>query len=128
MLFFICVEMNEYVFKLGKNIDFSISIYFVLMSVRKVIIFFKDEYLKEILVVSDESNFYFKFYCYYSFRKNDLLYNLKMVLCIVSGKVKYVYCICVVGVVGFCNYVLVLMMKVCLFIVYQCKSVSDLDN
>ena len=128
MPFFTRAEMNEHVSKSGKNIDSSTSTHSVPTSVRKATTFLKDEYLKEILAASDESNFYFKSHCHHSFRKNDPPHNLKMALCIVSGKVKHAYCTCVAGAVGFCNHVLALMMKVCLFTVYQCKSVSDLDN
>ena len=128
MPFFTRAEMNEHVSKSGKNIDSSTSTHSVPTSVRKATTFLKDEYLKEILAASVESNFYFKSHCHHSFRKNDPPHNLKMALCIVSGKVKHAYCTCVAGAVGFCNHVLALMMKVCLFTVYQCKSVSDLDN
>ena len=72
--------------------------------------------------------FYFKVQCHHSFRKNDPPHNLKVALCIVSGKVKHAYCTCVAGAVGFCNHVLAIMMKVCKFTLYECKSVSDLEN
>lgn len=128
MFFFICVEMNDYILKFGKRIDLISKVYLVLMSIWKVIIFLNDEYLKGIFVVSDDNYFYFWFYCYYSFWKNDVLYNLKVVLCILSGEVKYVICFCVVGKVGFCNYILVFLMKICKFLLYECKIVYEFEN
>ena len=53
------------------------------------------------------------------FRKNDSPHNLKVALCIVSGKVKHAYSTCVAGAVGFCNHVLAFMMKVCKFTLYE---------
>ena len=92
---------------------------------RKATTFLQDEYLKEMLAVSDESYFYFKAQCHHSFRKNDPPRNLKVAWCIVSGKVKHAYCTCVAGAVGFCNHVLAFLIKVCKFTLYECKSVSD---
>ena len=77
---------------------------------------------------SDESYFYFKVQYHHSFKKNDPPHNLLVALCIVSGKVKHAYCTCVAGAVDFCNHVLAFMMKVCKFTLYECKSVSDLEN
>ena len=77
MPFFTRAEMNEHVSKSGKNIDSSTSTHSVPTSVRKATTFLKDEYLKEILAASDESNFYFKSHCHHSFRKNDPPHNLK---------------------------------------------------
>lgn len=128
MPFFTRAEMNKHISKSGKNIGSNISTHSVPTSVRKATTFLQDEYLKEILSASDESYFYFKAQCHHSFRKNDPPHNLKVALCIVSGKVKHAYCTCVAGAVGFCNHVLALMMKVCKFTLYECKSVSDLEN
>ena len=126
MPFFTRAEVNQHISKSGKNI--GSKTHSVPTSVRKVTTFLEDEYLKEILAASDGSYFYFKSLCHHSFRKNDPPHNLKVALCIVSRKVKHVYCTCVAGAVGFCNHVLALMMKVCKFTLYECKSVSDLDN
>lgn len=128
MPFFTRAEMNKHISKSGKNIGSNISTHSVPTSVRKATTFLQDEYLKEILSGSDESYFYFKAQCHHSFRKNDPPHNLKVALCIVSGRVKHAYCTCVAGAVGFCNHVLALMMKVCKFTLYECKSVSDLEN
>ena len=112
----------------GKNISTNTSTHSVPTSFRKATTFLQDEHLKEIFAASDKSYFYFKVQCHYSFRKNDPPHNLKVALCIVSGKVKHTYCTCVAGAVGFCNHVIAFMMKVCKFILYSCKSVSDLEN
>ena len=128
MHFFTRGEMNLHISKSGKNIGSNTSTHTVPTSVRKATTFLQDEYLKEILAASDESYFYFKVQCHHSFRKNDPPHNLKVALCIVSGKVKHAYCTCVAGAVGFCIHVLAFMMKVCNFTLYECKSVSDLEN
>lgn len=49
-------------------------------------------------------------------------------LCIFSGKVTNASCSCVAGQVGFCNHILALLLKLCKFTLYECKSVSDLDS
>ena len=126
MPFFTRAEVNQHISKSGKNI--GSKTHSVPTSVRKATTFLEDEYLKQILAASDGSYFYFKSLCHHSFRKNDPPHNLKVALCIVSGKVKHAYCTCVAGAVGFCNHVLALMMKVCKFTLYECKSISDLDN
>lgn len=53
MFMFICVEMNVYILKFGKYIDLYSKLYLVLISMRKVKIFLEDEYLNDLLVVSD---------------------------------------------------------------------------
>lgn len=128
MPFFTRVQMNQHISKSGKNISTNTSTHSVPTSFRKATTFLQDEHLKEIFAASDKSYFYFKVQCHYSFRKNDPPHNLKVALCIVSGKVKHTYCTCVAGAVGFCNHVIAFMMKVCKFILYSCKSVSDLEN
>ena len=120
--------MNEHISNSGKNIPSGSSSHSVPTSIRKATTFLQDEYLKGILVASDDNCFYFKSSCHHSFRKNDPPHNLKVTLCIVSGKVKHAYCTCVAGSVGFCNHVLALMMKICKFTLYECKNVNDLDN
>lgn len=37
-------------------------------------------------------------------------------------------CSCVAGRVGFCNYILALLMKICKFSLYECKTVHELYN
>lgn len=69
--------------------------------------------IKGILAASDDNCFYFMSSCHHSFRKHDPPHNLKVTLCIVSGKVKHAYCTCVAGSVGFCNHVLALMKIPC---------------
>ena len=128
MPFFTRAEMNEHIAKSGKNVDSHAKNHSVPTSVRKATTFLQDKYLKEILVASDDTFFYFKSLCHHSFRKNEPPRNLKVTLCIVSGRVKHAYCTCVAGAVGFCNHVLALMMKICKFTLYECQSVNYLDN
>ena len=60
--------------------------------------------------------------------KNDPPHNFKVVLCIFSGEVTNASCSCVAGQVGFCNHILALLLNLCKFTLYECKSVSDLDS
>ena len=76
------------------------------------------------MAASDDSYFSLKLQCHHSFKKNDPPHNLKVALCIVNGEVEPVLPVQLV----FFNHVLVFMMKVCKFTLYQCKSISDLDN
>ena len=94
---------------------------------RKAKTFLDGEYLKEILTTSDQKHFYFRCFCYHSFKKNDPLHKLTVALDIVSEEVKNAECSCVAGTIGFCNHVLALMMKICKFCLYDCKDVSELD-
>ena len=119
--------MNEHS-KIGEIVDSHTKNHSVPTSVRKATTFIQDEYLKEISAASDDTFFYFKSLCHHSFRKNEPPHNLKVTLCIVSGRVKHAYCTCVAGTVGFCNHVLPLTMKICKFTLYECQSVNDLDN
>jgi len=128
MPFFKRAEMNEHISNSGKNISSGSSSHFVPTSVRKATTFLQDEYLKGILAASDDNCFYFMSSCHHSFRKHNPPHNLKVTLCIVSGKVKHAYCTCVAGSVGFCSHVFALMMKICKFTLYECKNVNDLDN
>ena len=66
-------------------------------------------------MASDDNCFYFKSSCHHSFMKDDPPHNLKVTLCIVSGKVKHACCTCVGGTVAFGNHMLALMMKICKF-------------
>ena len=78
--------------------------------------------------MNDSSYFYFCCQCHHSFRKNNPSHNLKVALCISTGEVKNASCSCVAGQVGFCNHILALLLKLCKFTLYECKSVADLDN
>lgn len=128
MPFFTRAEMNTHISRSGKNIDPKTATHTVPTCIRKATTFLNDEYLKEILATSDEKYFYFKARCHHSFRKNDPPHTLKLKLCLLSGEVVYANCTCVAGNVGFCNHVLALMLKVCKFSLFECKSVQDLDT
>ena len=119
--------MNNHIAKSGKNIDSSKS-HSVPTSVRKATTFLKDEYLKNLSAASDNNYFYFRCQCHHSFRKNDPPHNLKAALCIFSGEVTNASCSCVAGQVGFCNHILALLLKLCKFSLYECTSVTDLEN
>lgn len=119
--------MNCYILKFGKVIV-NVEYYIVLIGLVKVKCFLDDEYLKDIECVSDFRYFFFKGKCCYSFRKSDFFYNMKIVLCILLGEVVSVLCLCVVGKVGFCNYVLVMMFKMCMFILFFLIIFKDLSE
>lgn len=55
-----------------------------------------------------------------------MLYSLKLVLCVILGEVEYGYCFCVVGKVGYCNYIVVFMFKLCKFYFNGCIFIEDL--
>lgn len=127
MPFFTRAEMNNHVSKSGKNID-SRSNHSVPTSVRKATTFLNDEYLKDLSAASDDNYFYFHCHCHHSFRKNDPPHNLKVALCILSGEVIDASCSCVAGQVGYCNHILALLLKLCKFTLYECRSITDLDS
>ncbi|CAH3041498.1 unnamed protein product [Pocillopora meandrina] len=120
--------MNDHISKSGKRIDPTSKAHSVPTSIRKATTFLDDEYLKGISAASDDNYFYFRSHCYHSFRKNDAPHNLKVALCILSGEVKHATCSCVAGKVGFCNHILALLMKICKFSLYECKTVHELEN
>lgn len=97
---------------------------------QKAKAFLADEYLHEIQTHFDERYFYYKAKCFHSFKVHDAPHNLKLVLCIVTGGVKFAYCgpSCAAGKSGFCNHILALMMKVCKYSLYDCKDVRDLKD
>ena len=128
MPFFTRAEMNLHISKSGKSFDPQSKNHTVPTCIRKAKTFLDDEYLKEILATSDQKHFYFKCFCYHSFKKNDPPHKLTVALDIVSGEVKNAECSCVAGKIGFCNHVLALMMKICKFCLYDCKDVSELDR
>ena len=51
-----------------------------------------------------------------------------MALDLISGEVKNASCTCVAGEVGFCNQILVLLMKICKLSLYGCKDVIELEE
>ena len=59
---------------------------------------------------------------------NDAPHNLKVTLCIFSGEVKHISCSCIAGKVGFGNHILALLMKICKFSLYECKTFHELEN
>lgn len=49
-------------------------------------------------------------------------------MCILSGEVIDASCSCVAGQVGYCNHILALLLKLCKFTLYECRSITDLDS
>lgn len=94
-------------------------------NLRKAQTFLQDEYLHEI-ITSDQRGFYFKAKCSHSFKKSDAPHDLKLAICIISGKALHAFCSCVAGTVGYCNHILALMLKLCKYTLYDCKSTKDL--
>jgi len=121
-------EVRAHISQSGKNIDPKSKNHSVPTSMRKATTFLNDEYLKDIKACSDSHYFYFKCQCFHSYRKNDKPHDLKFTMCLESGQVLHAFCSCVAGRVGFCNHVLALMMKVCLFSVYEVKNVKDFNQ
>ena len=127
MPLFTKAERNEHVVNTGKRIankdHHSLSI-----NLRKAKRFLDDEYLENILWVSDNEYFFFQAKCCRSFRKNETSHELKISLCIVSGEVKIGTCTCVTGDSGYCNHVLALMFILCKYSLYGCQQTTDLNN
>ena len=90
--------------------------------------FLDDEYLEDIECASDSRYFFFKGKCCHSFRKSDPPHNLKIALCILSGEVVSASCSCVAGKVGFCNHVLAMMFKMCMFTLFSSNTSKDLSE
>ena len=128
MPFFTRAEINSHISHSGKNVDPSGDSPCVQTNFRKATAFLNEEYLKDILTSSDDKYFYIKSLCHHSFKKNDPPHVLSITLCLLSGEVRHACCSCVAGKVGFCNHVLALMMKLCKFSLYDCRTVNDLDN
>ena len=119
--------MSNHIAKSGKNIDSSKS-HLVPTSVRKATTFLNDEYLRTcqqraIILVS---------ICAVSaitaLEKNHPPHNLKVAVWIFRVEVKNASCSCVACQVGFCNHFLALLLKLCKFSLYECESVTDLEN
>ena len=100
MPFFTRTEMNLHISKSGKR-DPTSKAHSVPTSIRKATTFLNDEYLKSISAVT-------------------LLSQL--------SEVKHASCSFVAGKVGFCNHILALLMKICNFSLYECKTVHELEN
>jgi len=113
MPFFTRAEMNLHISKSGERIDPTSKAHSIPTSIRNATTFLNDEYFKSISAASDENYFYFRSHCYHS---------------IFSGEVKHASCSCVAGKVGFCNHILALLMKICKFSLYECKTVHELEN
>ena len=97
---------------------------------RKAKAFLEDEYLHDIQTAHDQRYFYYHAKCFHSFKVREDPHNLKLALCISSGEVKYAFCgpTCAAGKSGFCNHILALMLKVCKYLLYDCKDVRDLRH
>lgn len=94
MPLFTKAEMDEHIVNSGKKIPNKDSTS-VPTNLGKAQIFLQDEYLHEIITTSDQRGFYFKAKCSHSFKKNDAPHDLKLAICIISGKVLYAFCSCV---------------------------------
>ena len=124
MPMFTRAEMNEHIARSGKSIS-DIPNHSVPTSLRKAKTFLEDEYLREIIAVSDDCCFYFQAKCCHSFRKNEPPHQLKLALCIFKGDVFDSSCTCVAGKAGFCNHILALMFKICKFSLFEAKTTKD---
>lgn len=72
----------------------------VFVSLKYVVIFFEDEY-----------------------KKYEEFGTIVVVFCIILGNVMDVICICVVGKVGYCNYIWVFMLKICKYFLFESKII-----
>ena len=128
MSMFTKAEMNIHISKSGKKLDPKKEEHSIPSGLQKAKSFLTDEYLQDIKAASDSNFFYVKSLCHQSFKKNDPPHNLKIALCLITAEVKYVYCSCAAGKVGFCNHVLALMMQLCKRTLYECKDTRDLNE
>ena len=71
--------------------------------------FVQDEYLKEIQAKHDEDYFYFKYKCYYSYKKHENPHILQAGLYVIFDQVIDVRCTCGAVKHGYCNHTLPLM-------------------
>lgn len=121
-------ELDAHIIKSGKIIDPQSQGHSVPTGLQKAKVFLVDEYLKQIEVASDNSYFYFKSFCYHSFKKNEAPHKLRVALDLITGEVKEASCTCVAGKVGLCNHVLALMLKLCKFTLHACSDTKQLDS
>ena len=119
--------MSNHIAKSGNNIDSSKS-HLVPTSVRKATTFFERRIFKNLSAASDNTYFYLRCQCHHNFRKKSSSHNLKVAVWIFRGEVKNASCSCVACQVGFCNHFLALLLKLCKFSLYECESVTDLEN
>ena len=89
---------------------------------------FERQIFNNLSAASDNTYFYLRCQCHHNFRKNHPPHNLKVAVWIFSGEVKNASCSCVACQVGFCNHFLALLLKLCKFSLYECESVTDLEN
>ncbi|CAH3108012.1 unnamed protein product [Pocillopora meandrina] len=127
MTMFTRLQMNRHILKSGKAIT-NVEHHTVLTRLVKARCFLDDKYLEDIECASDSRYFFFKGKCCHSFRKSDPPHNLKIALCILSGEVVSASCSFVAGKVGFCNHVLAMMFKMCMFTLFSSTTSKDLSE
>ena len=122
--------MDRHISSSGKKHPNSADNHTLPTGLRKAKAFLADEYLHEIETHHDQRYFYYRAKCFHSFKARDEPHNLKLALCIVSGEVEYAYCgpTCAAAKSGFCNHILVLMLKVCKYSLFHCEDVRDLKD
>lgn len=125
---FTSVEMKEHISKSAKRHPESTQS--LPTGLQKAKAYLQDEYLHDIQTNCDQRYFYYRAKCFHSFKTHEQAHQLKLVLCIVSGDVKYANCgpTCAAGLSGFCNHILALMMKICKYNLYSCTDVRDLKD
>lgn len=122
-------EMDKHSGQSGKHIGGE-KHHSVPTGFRKAKTYLQDEYLHEIKTNYDQQYFYYRAKCFHSFKRNESPHNLIIALCLISGEVVFTNCgpSCAAGKSGFCNHVLALMLKVCKYTLYNCKSVTELQH
>ena len=122
-------EMDKHIGQSGKHISGE-KHHSVPTSFRKAKTYLQDEYLHEIKTNYDQQYFYYRAKCFHSFKRNESPHNLIIALCLISGEVFFANCgpSCGAGKSRFCNHVLALMLKVCKYTLYNCKSVTELQH
>lgn len=122
-------EMDKHIGQSGKHIGGE-KHHSVPTGFRKAKTYLQDEYLHEIKTNYDQQYFYYRAKCFHSFKRNESPHNLIIALCLISGEVVFANCgpSCAAGKSGFCNHVLALMLKVCKYTLYNCKSVTELQH
>ena len=120
-------EMNQHIERSGKRVG-ATDHHSIPTNSRKAKTFLKDEYLKDVEANCDQRYFYLRAKCNHSFRKKDAPPCLRFALCIVSGQVMHANCSCKARNVGYCNYLLALMLKACKFSLYDSKKTDDLNQ
>lgn len=124
-------EMDRHIGKSGKQIGGDKHAHHsVPTGFKKAKTYLEDEYLHDIHTNFDQQYFYYRCKCFHSFKRNESPHNLIIALCLISGEVVYANCgpSCAAGKSGFCNHVLALMLKICKYTLYNCKSVTELQH